>query len=74
MQDRLLENCTWVVKCSTWCMLSLNRDAVTPTCVNHYTLSLPRVPSLVPRPHPKIGERAWSHLQTISYALSQHIM
>ena len=30
--------------------------------------------SLVPRPHPKIGKGAWSHLQTILYVLSQHIM
>ena len=31
-------------------------------------------PSLIPRPHPKKQEMAWSHLQTFSYVLSQHIM
>ena len=30
--------------------------------------------SLALRPHPKIGKGAWSHLQTILYVLSQHIM
>ena len=28
-------------------------------------------PSLVPRPRPKIGERAWSHLQKFPYVLCQ---
>ena len=30
-------------------------------------------PSLVPRPHPKIGKGAWCHLQTFPYVPSQHI-